>query len=40
MPNWGGGPIYDSCDGYYGNEGPSFRVPFVGGLINGVLGGY
>ena len=32
MPNWGGGPIYDSCDGYYGNECPSFVVPFVGRL--------
>jgi hypothetical protein len=36
----GGGPIYDSCDGYYGNGCPGFGVPFVAGLINGVLGGY
>ena len=36
----GGGPIYDTCDGYYGNGCPGFGVPFVGGLINGVLGGY
>ena len=40
MPNWGGGPINDSCHGYCGNECPSFVVPYVGGLINGVLGGY
>ena len=36
----GGGPIYDTCDGYYGNGCPGVGVPFVGGLINGVLGGY
>jgi hypothetical protein len=42
------GPIYDSCAGYgygYGyNPGyggcPGYGVPLVGGLINGVLGGY
>jgi hypothetical protein len=33
----GGGP---SCDTYYGNGCPGYGVPFVGGLINGVLGGY
>jgi hypothetical protein len=36
----GGRPIYDTCDGYDGNGCPGFGVPFVGGLINGVLGGY
>ena len=36
----GGGPIYDTCDGYHGNGCPGFGVPYVGGLINGVLGGY
>ena len=36
----GNGPIYDTCDGYSGNGCPGFGVPFVGGLINGVLGGY
>lgn len=35
-----GGPVYDTCDGYYGNGCPGFGVPFVGGLINGVLNGY
>jgi hypothetical protein len=34
------GPIYDTCDGYYGNGCPGFGVPYVGGLINGVPGGY
>jgi hypothetical protein len=46
------GPIYDSCSGYgygYGyGYGPGYGyggcrgygVPLVGGLINGVLGGY
>lgn len=34
----GGGPIYDTCNGYYGNGCPGFGVPFVGGLINGALG--
>ena len=39
--NYGGsGPIYDTCDGYHGNACPGFGVPYVGGLINGVLGGY
>ena len=39
--NYGGsGPIYDTCDGYHGNGCPGFGVPYVGGLINGVLGGY
>ena len=39
--NYGGsGPIYDTCDGYQGNGCPGFGVPYVGGLINGVLGGY
>ena len=37
---YGGGPIYDTCDGYHGNGCPGFGVPYVGGLINGVLGGY
>jgi hypothetical protein len=36
----GNGPIYDTCDGYSGNGCPGFGVPFVGGLINGVTGGY
>jgi hypothetical protein len=43
-----GGPVYDSCAGYgygYGyGEGyggcPGYGVPLVGGLVNGVLGGY
>jgi len=44
------GPIYDSCAGYgygygygpgYGYDGcRGYDVPLVGGLINGVLGGY
>lgn len=43
------GPIYDSCPGYsygpgYGRayaECPGYSgVPVVGGLINGILGGY
>ncbi len=39
--NYGGsGPIYDTCAGYHGNGCPGFGVPYVGGLINGVLGGY
>jgi hypothetical protein len=49
---YSGGPIYDSCAGYgygygpgygpgYGYGGcPGYGVPLVGGLINGVLGGY
>jgi hypothetical protein len=37
---YGGGPIYDTCDGYHDNGCPGFGVPYVGGLINGVLGGY
>src|ERR1700685_2384054 len=32
------GPVYDTCDGYNGCQGSG--VPFVGGLINGALGGY
>jgi hypothetical protein len=38
----GGGPVYDSCDGYYGPGSgcEGYGVPIVGGLINGVLGGY
>ena len=36
----GAGPIYDTCDGYHGNGCPGFGVPYVGGLINGVPGGY
>ena len=36
----GRGPIYDSCDSYYGNGCPGFGIPLVGGLINGALGGY
>ena len=36
----GAGPIYDTCDGYHGNGCPGFGVSYVGGLINGVLGGY
>jgi hypothetical protein len=35
-----GAPIYDSCDSYYRNGCPPYGVPFVSGLINGVLGGY
>jgi hypothetical protein len=37
------GPIYDSCPGYaygYNNGCVGYGVPLVGGLINGVLGGY
>jgi hypothetical protein len=44
------GPIYDSCAGYgygygygpgYGYNGcPGYVAPIVGGVINGVLGGY
>ncbi len=36
------GPVYDSCGGYYGpGYGcPGYGVPFVGGVINGILGGY
>jgi hypothetical protein len=34
----GNGPVYDTCDGY--NGCPGYGVPFVGGLINGALGGY
>jgi hypothetical protein len=38
----GGGPIYDSCGGYYGpGYGcPGYGIPLVGGLIGGVLGSY
>ena len=36
----GAGPIYDTCDGYHGNGCPGVGVPYVGGLINGVLDGY
>jgi heterogeneous nuclear ribonucleoprotein A1/A3 len=41
-----GGPVYDSCSGYgygpgYGYRGcPGYGVPLVGGVINGILGGY
>jgi hypothetical protein len=35
---YGNGPVYDTCDGY--NGCPGYGVPFVGGLINGALGGY
>ena len=45
-----GGPVYDSCAGYgygygYGYGAGyggcrGYGVPIVGGLINGVLGGY
>jgi hypothetical protein len=34
----GNGPVYDTCDGY--NGCPGYGIPFVGGLINGALGGY
>jgi hypothetical protein len=42
------GPIYDSCAGYgpgygygYGYNGCSgYGAPLVGGVINGILGGY
>ena len=41
------GPIYDSCDGYGYGPGYGYRgcpgygaAPFVGAVINGVLGGY
>ena len=38
------GPIYDSCSGYgygYGYGGcRGYGVPLVGGVINGVFGGY
>jgi hypothetical protein len=39
----GGAPIYDSCgDGSYGpGYGcPSYGVPLVGGVINGIFGDY
>ena len=39
----GGGPIYDSCAGYGYGPGygcPGYGVPLVGGVINGILGGY
>jgi hypothetical protein len=35
---YGNGPVYDTCDGY--NGCPGYGIPFVGGLINGALGGY
>ena len=38
-----GGPIYDSCAGYgygYNNGCPGYGTPLVGGVINGILGGY
>jgi hypothetical protein len=35
----GGGPLYNSC-GYGYNACPGYGIPFVGGLINGALGGY
>jgi hypothetical protein len=44
------GPIYDSCAGYgygygygpgYGYDGcPGYAAPLVGGVINGIFGGY
>lgn len=44
------GPIYDSCAGYgygygygpgYGYNGcPGYGAPLVGGVIDGILGGY
>jgi hypothetical protein len=40
------GPIYDSydgCAGYAYGPGygcPGYGVPFVGGIVNGILGGY
>ena len=42
------GPIYDSCSGYnpygygpgYGYNGCPGAVPLVGGVVNGILGGY
>ncbi len=37
------GPIYDSCQGYgygYGYNDGCARNGIVGGVINGVLGGY
>jgi len=47
---YGNGPIYDSCAGYgygygygpgYGYNGcPGNAAPFVGGVINGIFGGY
>jgi hypothetical protein len=46
---YGGGPVYDSCpgNGYgpgygygYSNGCPGYGVPVVGGVINGILGGY
>ena len=39
----GGAPIYDSCsDGSYGTGYGcrGYGVPFVGGVINGIFGGY
>jgi hypothetical protein len=45
---YGAGPVYDSCAGYaygngyygYNNGCPGYGVPLVGGVINGILGGY
>jgi hypothetical protein len=34
----GGGPIYDSCGPDYGC--PGYGLPVVGGVINGIFGGY
>jgi hypothetical protein len=41
---YGGGPVYDSCAGYDSGYGygacPGYGVPLVGGVINGIFGGY
>jgi hypothetical protein len=34
------GPIYNSCAGYSYGRCPGYGVPLVGGVINGILGGY
>jgi hypothetical protein len=49
-PRTDNGPIYDSCAGYgygygygpgYGYNGcPGYGAPLVGGVIDGILGGY
>ncbi len=35
----GGCPGYGYDNGYYNNGCPGYGVPFVGGVINGILGG-
>lgn len=39
---YGYGPVYGGCRGYYGSEYgcPGYGAPGVGGVINGIFGGY